>query len=182
MYNFLSLAQDDVAHADDELRLMFRDRFISDDDNAFGVLLELMWRARQQVNNNLDDDDGHIEPEIYFNSLVSKYLELRSQVLTDDDIREFIKRNNNDDSTNNKSMKDDDDDLFLSADEIIYLNEIVRAATDDDGMSGSSFHGIDSFLGSVVAQESIKILTNQFLPLGNIWIYDGLRSKGFLIS
>eukprot|EP01100_Stratorugosa_tubuloviscum_P003647 TRINITY_DN1888_c0_g1_i1.p1 TRINITY_DN1888_c0_g1~~TRINITY_DN1888_c0_g1_i1.p1 ORF type:complete len:521 (-),score=235.08 TRINITY_DN1888_c0_g1_i1:106-1668(-) len=43
---------------------------------------------------------------------------------------------------------------------------------------GAELHNIASFMGGVGAQEVIKILTNQYIPLNNAFIYNGLTSTG----
>ncbi|KAK7504555.1 hypothetical protein BaRGS_00004041, partial [Batillaria attramentaria] len=49
-----------------------------------------------------------------------------------------------------------------------YIHEICR-------YGASELHSIASFMGGVAAQEAIKVLTCQFVPINNTFIYNGLR-------
>jgi len=51
----------------------------------------------------------------------------------------------------------------------IYVQEIVR-------YGGSELHTIASFLGGVTSQEVIKVITGQYTPQNNTFIYNGLQS------
>lgn len=37
-------------------------------------------------------------------------------------------------------------------------------------------HNIASFMGGVVSQEIIKLITHQYIPMDNTFIFDGARS------
>jgi amyloid beta precursor protein binding protein 1 len=39
-----------------------------------------------------------------------------------------------------------------------------------------SVHNIASFMGGVVSQEIIKLITHQYIPMDNTFIFDGTRS------
>jgi len=39
-----------------------------------------------------------------------------------------------------------------------------------------SIHNIASFMGGVVSQEIIKLITHQYIPMNNTFIFDGARS------
>jgi amyloid beta precursor protein binding protein 1 len=39
---------------------------------------------------------------------------------------------------------------------------------------GVCLHNISSLIGGVAAQESIKILTHQYIPLNNTFVYNGI--------
>ena len=47
--------------------------------------------------------------------------------------------------------------------------EIVR-------YGGCEINTIASIVGAVAAQEVVKVLTHQFIPLDNTWIYNGIIS------
>ena len=68
----------------------------------------------------------------------------------------------------------------------IALNSSTKAAspTDDDDthkeverMAGGELHNISSVTGGMVAQEAIKLLTRQYVPVGGTAVYDGIRGK-----
>jgi NEDD8-activating enzyme E1 regulatory subunit len=43
---------------------------------------------------------------------------------------------------------------------------------------GCEVHNIASFLGGIAAQESVKILTRQYVPLNNTYVYNGINGDG----
>lgn len=40
----------------------------------------------------------------------------------------------------------------------------------------SSYHNISSYMGGIAAQEVLKIITEQYIPLDNLYVFDGIRS------
>jgi NEDD8-activating enzyme E1 regulatory subunit len=48
--------------------------------------------------------------------------------------------------------------------------EVFRAA-------GGELHNISAVTGGMVAQEMIKIITKQYIPIDNTCIFDGIRSR-----
>ncbi|CCX07335.1 hypothetical protein FPQ18DRAFT_381308 [Pyronema domesticum] len=50
------------------------------------------------------------------------------------------------------------------------VQEVVRAG-------GSELHVIASFAGGMVAQEIVKVITQQYIPVNNTVIFDGIQSK-----
>ena len=53
------------------------------------------------------------------------------------------------------------------------LQELVRAG---DGV-GAELHNISALTGGMVAQEVIKVLTKQYVPVDNTCVFDGVGSK-----
>jgi len=51
-----------------------------------------------------------------------------------------------------------------------YVEEMLRSA-------GLELHSIASYLGGISAQEVIKILTSQYVPIDNCLFYDGIRQQ-----
>ena len=51
-----------------------------------------------------------------------------------------------------------------------YVQELVRAG-------GSELHNISALTGGMVAQEIIKIITKQYVPVDNLCLFDGALSK-----
>lgn len=58
------------------------------------------------------------------------------------------------------------------ADEIVlpWVLSRVRAGN-------SELHNIASFVGGVVSQEAIKLLTHQYVPMNNTFVFDGMKSR-----
>lgn len=48
--------------------------------------------------------------------------------------------------------------------------EVARAA-------GGEMHNTSAVIGGMVAQEMIKIITNQYIPVDNTCIFDGIESR-----
>ena len=42
---------------------------------------------------------------------------------------------------------------------------------------GSELHNISALTGGMVAQEAIKIITKQYIPVDNVCLFDGITSK-----
>ncbi|CAD8125683.1 unnamed protein product [Paramecium sonneborni] len=56
-----------------------------------------------------------------------------------------------------------------------YIQEICR-------YEGSKLHMIASVLGGMASQEAVKLITNQFVPINNTLIYDGLKSEASIFE
>lgn len=56
-----------------------------------------------------------------------------------------------------------------------YIIEIGR-------YEGSKLHMIASVLGGMASQEAVKLITNQFVPINNTLIYDGLKSEASIFE
>ena len=50
------------------------------------------------------------------------------------------------------------------------MKELARA-------NGAELHNISALTGGMVAQEAIKVLTKQYVPVDNICVFDGIQSK-----
>ena len=55
--------------------------------------------------------------------------------------------------------------------------QIVEAATEVARAKGGELHNISSLTGGMVAQEVIKIITKQYIPVDNLCVFDGIKSK-----
>jgi len=75
-----------------------------------------------------------------------------------------------------------------TADEIMELiKQIAPPAADSERMlqsaqevaraQGGELHNISAFTGGMVAQETIKIITKQYVPIDNTCIFDGISSR-----
>ncbi|EGR30085.1 nedd8 activating enzyme e1 subunit 1, putative [Ichthyophthirius multifiliis] len=58
---------------------------------------------------------------------------------------------------------------------IEFIQEICR-------YEGAQLHNIVAFLGGIVAQESVKLITEQFLPINNTFIFNGITCEGLTID
>jgi len=47
---------------------------------------------------------------------------------------------------------------------------------------GSEIHAIASFIGGVAAQEAIKLITHQYVPLNNTYVFDGNTGQGSVFA
>jgi len=73
-----------------------------------------------------------------------------------------------------KDLKLDGNELIqktLLAPEKKYATEMAREAN-------AELHNIASVLGGVASQEAVKIITGQYVPLNNTYIYNGIASTG----
>lgn len=52
--------------------------------------------------------------------------------------------------------------------------EIVRAG-------GGELHNIASLTGGLIAQECIKVITKQYVPVDNVCLFDGVASRGYVL-
>jgi len=59
--------------------------------------------------------------------------------------------------------------------DIKYVQEIVR-------YGASELHTIASFIGGVASQEIIKLITHQYVPLDNTFIFNGISSTSTVTS
>jgi amyloid beta precursor protein binding protein 1 len=56
-------------------------------------------------------------------------------------------------------------------------DRLVRAATEVARAQGGELHNIAALTGGMVAQEVIKIITNQYIPIDNTCVFDGISSR-----
>lgn len=54
---------------------------------------------------------------------------------------------------------------------------IVQAAEEVARAGGGELHNISALTGGMVAQETIKIITKQYIPIDNTCIFDGISSR-----
>ncbi|KAJ5159493.1 uncharacterized protein N7482_006497 [Penicillium canariense] len=71
---------------------------------------------------------------------------------------------------------------LLTRDAPVPLSEAVREGIDDAiqelrRAEGGELHNISSLTGGLVAQEALKVLTRQYVPLDNTCVFDGARSR-----
>ena len=64
----------------------------------------------------------------------------------------------------------------ISSDPEVQEN-ITKAIKEVERVHGGELHNISSVLGGMVAQEAIKLLTRQYVPVDGTCVFDGVRSK-----
>jgi len=47
---------------------------------------------------------------------------------------------------------------------------------------GAELHNIGALTGGMVSQEVIKVITEQYVPVDNTCIFDGIKSKSMVIK
>ncbi|EXJ84567.1 amyloid beta protein binding protein 1 [Capronia epimyces CBS 606.96] len=57
------------------------------------------------------------------------------------------------------------------------LETLTKATAEVERVSGGELHNISSVIGGMVAQEAIKLLTRQYVPVDGTCVFDGIRSK-----
>jgi NEDD8-activating enzyme E1 regulatory subunit len=60
---------------------------------------------------------------------------------------------------------------------IAHNARIVEAAGEVARAAGGELHNISAAVGGMVAQEMIKIITKQYIPIENTCIFDGIESR-----
>ncbi|KAJ5647817.1 hypothetical protein N7490_004189 [Penicillium lividum] len=71
---------------------------------------------------------------------------------------------------------------FITRDDSTILDEEAQKSIDNAiqeirRAEGGELHNIASLTGGLVAQESLKVLTRQYVPLDNTCVFDGARSR-----
>ncbi len=75
---------------------------------------------------------------------------------------------------------DADDILAAIAEQVpgADANErVVQAAEEVARAGGGELHNVAALTGGMVAQELIKIVTKQYIPIDNTCVYDGIASR-----
>ena len=57
------------------------------------------------------------------------------------------------------------------------LGKLYNAVDELDRASGAELHNISALTGGMVAQEVIKVITKQYIPIDNTCVFDGITSK-----
>jgi amyloid beta precursor protein binding protein 1 len=82
-----------------------------------------------------------------------------------------------------------DVDAPLSADDILSVisqrvlpgaetnKRVIQAAQEVARAAGGELHNVAALTGGLVAQETIKIITKQYIPIDNTCIYDGIAGR-----
>jgi amyloid beta precursor protein binding protein 1 len=54
---------------------------------------------------------------------------------------------------------------------------VVQAAQEVARAGGGELHNISALTGGMVAQEVIKVITKQYIPINNTCVFDGIGSR-----
>lgn len=54
---------------------------------------------------------------------------------------------------------------------------VLQAAEEVARAAGGELHDLSAVIGGMVAQEAIKIITKQYIPIDNTCIFDGISSR-----
>ncbi|PYH42295.1 NEDD8-activating enzyme E1 regulatory subunit [Aspergillus saccharolyticus JOP 1030-1] len=54
---------------------------------------------------------------------------------------------------------------------------ILRTTQELQRMQGGDLHNVSALTGGLVAQEALKVITRQYVPLDNTCVFDGIRSR-----
>lgn len=73
------------------------------------------------------------------------------------------------------------DDIIANNDRI-DLEALNNAFAEVDRVRGQELHNISSLTGGVVAQEAIKIITRQYVPVDNTCIFDGIKGTTLVLK
>lgn len=54
---------------------------------------------------------------------------------------------------------------------------VIQAAQEVARAQGGELHNVAALMGGIVAQETIKIVTKQYIPADNTCVYDGIGGR-----
>lgn len=73
------------------------------------------------------------------------------------------------------------DDIIATIDDLVPhasdCERFLQAAQEVARAGGGELHNISALTGGMVAQEAIKIITKQYIPIDNTCIFDGISSR-----
>ncbi|KAL2407937.1 NEDD8-activating enzyme E1 regulatory subunit [Exophiala dermatitidis] len=68
-------------------------------------------------------------------------------------------------------------DVTALSPDLEVQGNLSKAIAEAERVAGGELHNISSVIGGMVAQESIKLLTRQYVPVDGTCVFDGIRSK-----
>ena len=66
--------------------------------------------------------------------------------------------------------------------DMIDLEAINNALVEVDRVGRRELHNISSLTGGMVAQEAIKIITRQYVPVDNTSVFDGIKGSTLVLK
>ncbi|KAI4167761.1 MAG: hypothetical protein LQ343_006956 [Gyalolechia ehrenbergii] len=128
------------------------------------------------IYRDLKDEDSPLPIYIAFlayDAMVAKVADKPSEADSEQEPLENLK-NHTKNIIEKLAAAANDNDEQLQSDIIAriepILEELVRA-------DGAELHNISALTGGMVAQEAIKVLTKQYIPIDNTCVFDGIASK-----
>lgn len=67
--------------------------------------------------------------------------------------------------------------IKLQAPQVVDKERFVQTTQEVSRAAGGELHNISAVMGGMVAQEMIKIITKQYVPIDNTCIFDGIESR-----
>lgn len=61
--------------------------------------------------------------------------------------------------------------------DVVQNERVINAAREVAHAGGAELHNTSALTGGMVAQEMIKIITKQYIPIDNTCIFDGIGSR-----
>ena len=73
------------------------------------------------------------------------------------------------------------DDILASVGKLVHGGDkhdrVIQAAQEVARAGGGELHNISALTGGMVAQEVIKVITKQYIPIDNTCVFDGIGSR-----
>ena len=144
--------------------------------------LKLTWDGRQKAFGQQLQEE---------NSLLPVYIAFQAY----DQYFASLKRNDNDDDSLLSTSDQDralEEMTAISKSTLSHLLRASEASEDEESAArermdavlkemhrglGAELHNIAAFTGGMVAQEVIKVITKQYIPVDNTCVFDGVQSK-----
>lgn len=73
---------------------------------------------------------------------------------------------------------DDNGDDGMAITLPVCVDHAIELTRVGGGGPASELHNIAAFIGGLASQEIVKLLTNQFIPMNNTFIYNGISGCG----
>ncbi|KAI4182434.1 MAG: hypothetical protein L6R41_005988 [Letrouitia leprolyta] len=127
----------------------------------------------KSIYRDLKDEDSLLTIHIAFRAYDAMVAQAADEPLDEQDPLESLKAHAKDIITKLATAANETDEQTKS--DIIpriepISEELIRA-------DGAELHNISALTGGMVAQEAIKILTKQYIPIDNTCVFDGIASK-----
>jgi len=115
------------------------------------------------------------------NNLIPQYVTLRAYDL-------FIEKNHHVPGESTEKIQQDTAELeqitanVLQQFGLVMTDLVQKFCAETTRAGGAELHNISSFLGGLVAQEVIKVVTRQYVTLNNTCIFDAIKSRTIVLE
>lgn len=76
----------------------------------------------------------------------------------------------------------DEAGTFVEDPEYSEIKQVLeKIVTDLVNAKGGELHNISAVMGGMVAQEAIKVITKQYVPVDNVCVFDGVNSRTWVM-